>query len=106
MDTSQAELQRTQMAFGETEPMAPTVPTYQPSTSNEARVLARLLEMADAYRGENALRQAVAIYFTLVEKYEDSPEAAQAFDRLMEIAEQHERAGEPRNARGIYDRLL
>ncbi len=97
-------------------PPLPVPPGSEPQTeeaadlpvrsSAEARLLRRLLKMADGYRASHALRQAVEMYFQLAERHPDTPEASQARDRLFEIGEGYERAGELRQARGIYERLL
>ena len=76
------------------------------SAEPRPEVLVRLMEMADRYRAANEIRQAIEIYFELVEDHEDSPQAKQARRCLMEIAVEYERVGGRRQARGIYERLL
>ena len=85
-------------------PPAPAVMPGQPESVNP--LLTHLLRIADGYRAENALRQAIEIYFELVENHPDTPEATQANQRLTEIGEQYERSGEFRQARSLYKRLL
>ena len=69
-------------------------------------ILARLREMADGYLAENAIHQATEMYFAMMKSYPDSEEAERARQQLMAIAERHERAGEHRQARSMYERLL
>jgi tetratricopeptide (TPR) repeat protein len=73
---------------------------------SQARVLPRLLAMADTYRASGSLRQAIEMYFELMRDYNDSPQAITSEERLLEIANSYVRSGELRQARGIYDRLL
>ena len=67
---------------------------------------ARLLSMADGYRLTNAPHQALEMYFELLACHPDTPEAAQAQSRLLEIGDRYERYGEPRQARSIFERLM
>ena len=69
-------------------------------------VLVRLMEVADRYLAANEIRQAMEMYWELVEQYEDTPQAQQARERLMEMAGHYERAGNQHQARGIYERLV
>lgn len=86
---------------------APTIPVAVPVQLEPANpLLTRLLKIADGYRAENALRQAIEIYFELVEHYPSTPEAREAWQRLTKIGEQYERSGEFRQARSLYQRLL
>jgi len=61
--------------------------------------------MADRYLAENALRQALEMYFEMLEKRNDIGTAKQARERLMGIAEEWELAGKRRQARAIYERM-
>lgn len=69
-------------------------------------LLGRLLKIADGYRAENALHQAMSIYFELAEKYPGTPEASDALERLLEIGDRYEQEGEVRQARSLYERML
>jgi len=80
--------------------------TASPPAEPDRQVLGRLLRMADAYRKAGSIHHAVEMYFRLVEDHPGAPEADQARARLMEIAEKHELAAEPHEARSIYERLL
>lgn len=80
----------------------PPPPAAQPPSFALA---ARLLRMADRYREQYAICQATEIYFKLVDEFDDTPSAALAQERLLEIGEHYERNGEFRLARGIYERL-
>jgi hypothetical protein len=73
---------------------------------NEARILRRLLSMADVYRASGSLRQAIEMYFSLIRDYGDSPQAIISEERLLEIANSYVRTGEMKQARGIYEQLL
>ena len=82
----------------------PSVPSRRPSSARP-RPQARLLEMADRYLAENAFRQAIEMYFEMIEKRSGNGTAKQARERLMGIAEQWELLGKRRQARAIYERL-
>ncbi|HUY88111.1 MAG TPA: hypothetical protein VMV10_05225 [Pirellulales bacterium] len=68
--------------------------------------MSKLLNLADMYRAENSIHQAMSIYFELAEEHAGAPEAYDALERLLEIAKSHEDAGELRQARSLYERLL
>ena len=78
----------------------------RPDAEPNPAVLVCLMAEADRYHAENALHEAMEIYFEMLEDYEDTPQAKQARKRLMEIAADYERAGKPHHARGIYERLV
>ncbi|MBM4043466.1 MAG: hypothetical protein FJ290_33685 [Planctomycetes bacterium] len=82
------------------------VPAPQPAQQKARRLLDSLLEMADALRAQRKLHQAIEVYFTLVEAHAGTDQAAQAFDRLVRIAERYDEAGERHQARSLYERLL
>jgi hypothetical protein len=65
-----------------------------------------LLGMADRYRADNLLCQAVEMYFSVVDRYVGAPESSLARQRLLEIAEHYESIGALHQARGIYEQLL
>jgi hypothetical protein len=71
-----------------------------------SKVLPRLLRMADFYLKTGALRQALEMYFDLYRNHDDSPEAAKAEDRILEVARLHEENGELHLARAIYEQLI
>jgi hypothetical protein len=70
-----------------------------------SRALGRLLALADGYLRSDSLHQALEMYFNLMDRYPDAPEALQAEERLLEVANRHEQAGELRSARAIYERM-
>lgn len=70
------------------------------------RLLSHLLGMADMYARNGSLRQAIELYFELVNGHDGTDQALLASDRLMTIAQQYEGNRELRLARGIYERLL
>lgn len=72
----------------------------------EASILSRLLRMADTYRAGNSLRQALEIYWDLVENHAATPEAHQARQCLLAIGEQYEAAGKLHHAQAMYQRLM
>ncbi len=92
------------MTILDSAPSAPAAVPAQPEAVNP--LLTRLLKIADSYHAENAPRQAIEIYFELVENHPDTPEAQQAQRRLTEIGEQYEQSGGFRQARSLYQRLL
>ena len=77
-----------------------------PARDPRSKVLPRLLRMADSYLRTGALRQALEMYFDLYRNHEDSPEAATAEDRILEVAAIHEENGELHLARAIYEQLI
>jgi hypothetical protein len=87
------------------------MPTNPPASAEPVRdprskVLPRLLAMADFYLKEGSLRQALEMYFDLYRNHEDSPEAAKAEDRILDVARIHEENGELHVARAIYEQLI
>lgn len=66
----------------------------------------RLLSMANRYRNEGEIHQALEIYWTLNDEYSDTSQAKDAAAQLMEIAEEFDRDGARRMARSIFERLL
>jgi hypothetical protein len=52
------------------------------------------------------MERALDLYFVIIDRYSETPEADRARLRLMEIARQHEKAGETHQARALYERLL
>jgi hypothetical protein len=82
------------------------VTVEHPPVDNQSRILARFLQMADTYRSEGSLHQALELYFSLLENHYDSPEARQAEECLLDMGRDYERTGERKQARAIYERLL
>jgi hypothetical protein len=68
--------------------------------------LDHLLAMAQRYRKEGSLRQAMEIYWTLSEDHSETAQAEWAQDRLLELAQFYENEGERHQARAVYERLL
>jgi hypothetical protein len=87
-------------------PVSACVEEPQPLSQGELELLDHLLAMADDYRAENALHQAMEIYYALVQGRAGSPQASQARKRLMDIANGYAAAGLRHQAREIYERLL
>jgi hypothetical protein len=83
-----------------------TVVLSQPAAETAPPALARLMKVADGYFVSGAVRQATELYFQILEKHADTPQAARARERLMAIAERYEKANERRQARSLYERLL
>jgi hypothetical protein len=83
-----------------------TVIMSRPSGGGRMSALPHLLKVADGYYAAGRLRQAAGVYFEILGKQADSPEADRARERLLEIAQRHEQANEPHQARSIYERLL
>jgi len=83
-----------------------TVIISQPAADPAAQMLARLLKMADGYLAQGALWQAMEIYLKIVKQHDETPEARLACERLLEIAQWHEKSGKAHLARGIYELLL
>ncbi len=87
-------------------PIPAPQPAAEPVRDPRSKVLPRLLRMADFYLQTGALRQALEMYFDLYRNHEDSPEAAKAEDRILEVARIHEENGELHLARAIYEQLI
>lgn len=85
------------------DPKDPAV--HEPAGADHA-VLNRLLAMAQIYRGEGNLWQAMDLYWELLEDFSGTPQAAEARNVLLELARAYESNGARREARSIYERLL
>jgi hypothetical protein len=83
-----------------------TVIITQPAAAPSPLALVRLGRMADGYFDSGAIRQAMEVYFTILQRHSGTAEAARAWERLMAIAEHYEKAHGTRQARSIYERLL
>jgi hypothetical protein len=69
-------------------------------------ILERLLAMAQTYRSEGSLRQAMEMFWELVEDFSETPQALVARKVLLDLAVHYERNGARREARSIYERLV
>ncbi len=69
-------------------------------------LLERLLAIAQRYRGEGKLREAMELYWELTEDHPGNAEADAASAMLLELAASYERNEAPHMARSIYERLL
>ena len=67
--------------------------------------LNRLLAMAQRYRSQGKLREALEMCWEITDDYPDSPAAAAAKITLLELATAYENNGAPRLARSIFERL-
>lgn len=83
-------------------------PAAQPAPQPAARPAARLrlLQMAQRYHAEGAVRQAMEIYWQLLEDHDGTEEARHAEEHIVAIAEAYERDGARHIAKSIYERLL
>ena len=70
------------------------------------RSLDHLFDMAQHYRSEGNLRQAMEIYWMLSEDHTETAQGQVAQDKLMEMADVYERVGSRHQARAVYERLL
>lgn len=91
-------------------PPAPAPPRHvimsQPAADTAPQMLAHLLKMADGYLAQGALWQATEIYLKIAEQHNETSHARLACERLLWIAERHEKNGKGHLARSIYERLL
>jgi len=91
-------------------PPAPAPPrnviVSEPAADTASPLLAHLLKMADGYLDRGALWNAMEIYLKIVKQYDEAPEAGLACERLLWIAERHEKNGKGHLARSIYEQLL
>ncbi|MFI5014561.1 MAG: tol-pal system YbgF family protein [Hyphomicrobiales bacterium] len=69
------------------------------------RSLDHLFAMAQQYRSEGSLRQAMEIYWTLSENHSETVQGQGAQDGLLELADVYEHDGSRHQARSIYERL-
>jgi hypothetical protein len=75
-------------------------------SSVNSRVLDRLLGMAHRYRREGNLRQAMELYWTVLENHPGTAQAESACVSLLDQADAYERDGAGHVARAVYERLL
>jgi len=75
-------------------------------SSMNGKMLDRLLGMAHRYRSEGNLRQAMEMYWALLDNHPGTAQAQGARVSLLDQAEAYERAGTSRSARAVYERLL
>jgi hypothetical protein len=69
------------------------------------RSLDHLLAMAQLYRSEGNLRQAMEIFWMLSEDHSETVQAQGAQEGLLELAGLYERDGSRHQARALYERL-
>ncbi len=69
-------------------------------------LLERLLSMAQRYRSEGNVREAMGLYWKLAGDHPGTAEADAAGAMLLELAASYERNDAPHMARSIYERLL
>ncbi len=84
-----------------------TLPQLQEHRSEVVvRSLDHLFAMAQRYRREGQLRQAMDILWTLSDDHADTAQGQGAQDGLLELADIYETDGARHQARAIYERLL
>lgn len=81
-------------------------PAKPPDVGANHVALERLLAMAERYRSDGKIREAMELYWELAEDHSLTDEAAAAKAVLLELATSYERSGSPHMARSIYERLL
>ena len=85
-------------------------PTSAPATNETAAsdrpLIARLLRMGDRYLADNQTHQARELFFTILDEYPETPEAALAYQRIVAMAEYNESVKEEHQARATYERLV
>ena len=77
--------------------------TETPSSTDLAR--ASMLRMASAWQTTGQINQAVDLYVRILTRYPDTPEAREATDNVVALAQTYERQGQYRLALDLYDRL-
>jgi hypothetical protein len=70
------------------------------------RSLDHLLAMAHQYRKEGNLRQAMEMYWMLLEDHSGTAQSLEAQESLLELAESYERDDGRHTARAVYERIL
>lgn len=76
------------------------------STNEDGLPLERLLVMAQEYQSEGDLRQAVELYWSIVEDHSGTPQAKTAKAALLDLADNYQRNNERHMARSMYERLM
>jgi TolA-binding protein len=66
----------------------------------------RLLALADGYRRQGKVWQAMELYWELVEQFPATGQSETAREALMALAQTYEREGQHHLARSLYERLL
>ncbi len=78
-------------------------------STHESEVIGQSLDhlyaMAQRYRGEGSVRQAMDIYWTLSDHHAHTAQGQGAQDGLLELANVFEHDGSRHQARAIYERL-
>jgi len=100
---------QTETVLGMTKPaIAPTGGAGEAAgdPSVNGRVLDRLLGMAHRYRSEGNLRQAMELYWNVLENHPGTAQAEGACVSLLDQADAYERDGARHVARAVYERLL
>ncbi|MCG5495767.1 MULTISPECIES: hypothetical protein [Ectothiorhodospira] len=94
-----------------TEPPQPATDTEQASPGKTqgpdlSRILLdRMLRMAHDYRQNGKVGQASDLYWQLVEEHSGTPQAVEAAESLLKLAEFYENNDCQHTALGIYERL-
>ncbi len=70
------------------------------------RSLDHLLAMAHRYRREGNLRQAMEMYWKLLEDHPGTAQSLEAQESLLELAETYDRDNARHTARAVYERIL
>jgi hypothetical protein len=83
-----------------------TTLTSESDATINSKMLDQLLGMADRYRGEGHVRQAMEMYWALVDQHAGTAQAKSARLGLMGQAQTYEQQGARHVARAIYERLL
>jgi hypothetical protein len=100
---------QTETVLSTTKPaVAPTDGTGEAAgdLSVNGRILDRLLGMAHRYRSEGNLRQAMELYWNVLENHPGTAQAEGACACLLDQADAYERDGAGHVARAVYERLL
>ena len=83
-----------------------TAPSGSKHAGASQALLGRLLAMAQRYRGEGNLREAMELFWELAENHPGTAEADAAGATLLELAASYERNAAPHMARSMYERLM
>ena len=85
-----------------------TSPAATPAALSGAKLmlLDRIFAMAQRFRSEGKLREAMELYWELAEEQAGTAEADAASAMLLELAAGYERTEAPHMARSIYQRLM
>ena len=83
-------------------PPAPPKPAEPPSAPVTGQFFMRT---GRSYQEAGNIHQARYVYFNVIERYPETKEAQEAYDRLLKMAQEYEENGELYQAKHLYVRI-